>query len=119
MVTEARGLGPAPLRIERSDTGPGRVCLAMAGEVDLSNVERMRAVVTGILHEPGTAELLLDLDQLDFIDSLGVQAMIEARRLADTRQIRFFSINAQGKVLRVLTVLGVYTFLSSDAGRSN
>jgi anti-anti-sigma factor len=102
--------------MERSATSLGQVCLAIAGEIDLSNVERLRETVNAILGTPGVAELVLDLGPLDFIDSLGVRTLVEAKGLADGQRIGFSVVNARDKVLRVLTILGVDRALAGEAG---
>jgi anti-sigma B factor antagonist len=111
MATGVRGPGPAPLTLGRSNAGLGRVRLAVAGEVDLTNVRRLSAAIAEILHEPTVTELVLDVASLEFIDSLGVQALLEARRLAESRQARLSVVNPLPIVMRVLTVLGVHELL--------
>jgi anti-sigma B factor antagonist len=108
------------LELDRADDGHGQVCLSAAGEVDISNLERLREVITGILAEPGLTGLVLDLAPLDFIDSSGVQVLLAAKRAADGRGIAFSLAGAHGKVLRVLTILNLHEFLidrKSGAGR--
>ncbi|GII25812.1 STAS domain-containing protein [Planosporangium mesophilum] len=112
MDTSGHEIGPAPLQIDRSSDGHGRVCLAVAGELDISNLDRLRHAVDGVLAEPGVTALVLDLRPLQFIDSSGVQVLMRGRRTAAGRGIDFGILNAHGKVLRVLSVLGVHDVLS-------
>jgi anti-sigma B factor antagonist len=115
---DSKGVSPAPLTLTRTDTGAGKVRLDVAGEADVSNVDRLRDAVTEIIHLPGATELVLDLERLDFIDSLGARALMMAKNLAERQQVRFSVINARGSVLRVLTVLGMYELLSADDRRT-
>jgi anti-sigma B factor antagonist len=118
MDTAGVGVEPARLELHRSAEGDGRVRLAAAGEVDISNLDGLRQTITGILAEPGLTSLVLDLQPLDFIDSAGVQVLLRAKRIADGRRVAFSVANAHGKVLRVLTILNLHDFLSStDPGR--
>jgi anti-sigma B factor antagonist len=119
MDTAGHEIGPAPLQLDRSSDGYGRVCLAVAGELDISNLDRLRQAVEGVLAEPGIAALVLDLRPLDFIDSSGVQVLTRGRRTAVSRGIDFGVINAHGKVLRVLSVLGVHDVLSITEQRED
>jgi anti-sigma B factor antagonist len=100
-------IGPAPLELDRSNDGYGRVRLAVAGEIDISNLDRLREAVTAILAEPHVTGLLLDFTSLDFIDSSGVAVLMRAKQAADHRGIGFALIKAHGKVQRVLAILGV------------
>jgi anti-anti-sigma factor len=115
MDIDGHEIGPAPLEFDRSGDGCGRVCLTVAGELDISNLERLREAVTGILAEPGTSALVLDFDPLDFIDSSGVQILIWAKRIADSRGIGLRVTNTHGRVHRVLTILGVHEVLTAAA----
>jgi anti-anti-sigma factor len=112
MDTGGNEIGSAPLELERSNDGYGRVRLAVAGEIDISNLDRLREVVTAILAEPHLTGLLLDFAPLDFIDSSGVEVLMQAKQLADRRGAGFALINARGKVQRVLAILGVDKFLA-------
>jgi anti-sigma B factor antagonist len=100
-------IGPAPLALDRSTDGYGRVCLTVSGEIDISNLARLHEAVSAILAEPHVTGLLLDFAGLDFIDSSGVEVLMRGKRAADRRGIGFGLLNAHGKVQRVLAILGV------------
>jgi anti-sigma B factor antagonist len=117
MDTAGVGLEPAHLALDRSEEGPGRVRLTATGEIDISNLERLRSTITGVLAEPGLVGLTLDLAPLEFIDSAGVQVLLSAKRAADDGGIAFSVANAHGKVLRVLTILNLHDFLGPAGHR--
>ncbi|MCW2643667.1 MAG: hypothetical protein JWP76_5973 [Dactylosporangium sp.] len=117
MDTGGNEIGSAPLELERSNDGYARVRLAVAGEIDISNLDRLREVVTAILAEPHLTGLLLDFAALDFIDSSGVEVLMQAKQLADRRGTGFALINAHGKVQRVLAILGVDKVLAPTEQR--
>ncbi|NJC72618.1 STAS domain-containing protein [Planosporangium thailandense] len=98
---------PARLELDRVVDGEGRGRLIATGEVDISTLERLRAAIAAILTEPGLTDLVVDLEPLEFIDSAGVQALLNGKRMADDRGIAFRVANARGKVLRVLTILNL------------
>jgi anti-sigma B factor antagonist len=112
-------IGPAPLELDRSTDGFGRVCLTVAGEIDISNLDRLRDAVSAILAEPDIAWLALDFTPLEFIDSSGVAVLVQAKQAAERRGIEFCVLNAHGKVQRVLAIIGVDKVLSpNDEHRS-
>jgi anti-anti-sigma factor len=97
----------APLAFERLDAFLGYACLAISGEIDISNGDRLRSLLVAILNEPNLKQVELDLAGLTFIDSQGVGTLVSAQRQAQARQVEFGVVNAHGPVLRVLQVLGV------------
>ena len=63
----------ASTRAERS----GAVCTVyIEGEIDLSNVETLRAELEGIASNEDLASLVLDLTNLTFMDSQGIHMLV-------------------------------------------
>jgi anti-anti-sigma factor len=112
MDTTGVGIEPARLELDRSDDGYGQARLVATGEVDISNLDRLREEISDVLAEPGLTGLVLDLGLLDFIDSSGVQVLLSGKRTADGRGVAFSVANAHGKVLRVLTILNLHHILA-------
>lgn len=106
---------PMDLTFERSAGAAGSVRLAIAGEIDFSNVDVVRAAITPILDESRLNRLIVDCERLEFIDSLGVQALLTLKRVATERGIAFTVANIQGAVRRVTETLGVTGTLEADA----
>lgn len=115
MATGGSWIGPAPLSVIRSVTDQGDHHLALTGELDMSNLHLVREALLGILDEPGVTGVTVDLAALEFMDSMGVQVLLQARRRAMSRQIRLAVINARGRTLRVLTIIGVHDLLATGA----
>jgi anti-anti-sigma factor len=99
---------------ERSNDAYGSASLTVAGEVDFSNAELLRARLTAILDEPHLKRLTVECAPLDFIDSLGVQTLLAARQLAGERGIGFAVANTRGKVRQVMAILGVAELLETS-----
>lgn len=100
-------------QIEEEDAGSGLRCLRLLGELDLATVP--------ILHErlktasERNEAVVLDLSDLEFIDSSGLRLLITAD--ADARRdgwsLRFTKPGAH--IARVFTVAGVASQLNFDA----
>jgi anti-anti-sigma factor len=61
-----------------------RVVVAFRGELDLSGVDRARQAIAEAETTPAPL-LVLDLSELDFIDSTGLEVMLRAaRRVSDS-----------------------------------
>jgi anti-anti-sigma factor len=81
--------------------------MAVAGEIDFSNSDALRAMIDAAIDEPGRTLVEVDLDRLTFIDSSGIRALLAGKRAAGQRGIAFEVHNPTRGVLRVLQLLGV------------
>ena len=101
------GLDPAwlrpdsELRIAERRVGH-RLVLAAEGEIDLSSVGSLRAAFERCT-AAGVAEVWLDLTGVEFMDSTGLTALLEARRNGVPQ---LAVICPEGPVRRVLDVAG-------------
>jgi anti-anti-sigma factor len=96
----------AALHIERVATGQARTALfRLAGDLDLSTVDELRASV-GPACTAGD-EVLLDLSELKFCDSTGVGAMVWLHRHATGAGGRLVLCAPRRHVREVLRISGV------------
>lgn len=86
------GRGPAAEQMVRIDTcrvvqaGGEALVVTVAGEIDVLTVGRLRAaVVAGFDQLPDGATLVIDLTDVTFLGSPGLQALVEATRAARRR----------------------------------
>ncbi len=98
--------------VARTETAPGTVVLAIAGEVDICNARGLREEIGTILAESAVRRLTLDFAALDYLDSSGVGALVAGLRLAENRRVGFTVVNPRREVLRALTILGLGPALS-------
>lgn len=64
-----------PLTIESRREGEAAAVLALAGEVDVSNVGEARAAALSLL-EDGTKRLILDISGVTYMDSSGLGMLV-------------------------------------------
>jgi anti-anti-sigma factor len=90
----------------------GRLVLAPSGELDIATVERIR----GLLDErrPGEA-LELDLRGLRFLDTSGLQFVVEAQRRAREEGYRLHLRPGPANVQRVFEIAGLDRVLPFEA----
>jgi anti-sigma B factor antagonist len=93
-----------------------RLVLAAEGEVDIASADELRAALTAAV-ESGAAEIWLDLTAVEFMDSTGITAVVDARGLLDGR--RFAVICPDGPVRRVFEISGVDRAIAIHATRSD
>src|SRR3954454_24749180 len=88
MLTDAGASGGRESAVSGVDRRDGAVVLSLAGELDLYNAEEVRgALLDACAGEPKV--LIVDLEQVRFIDSTALGVLIEARsRMADRSAFR-------------------------------
>lgn len=91
-----------PLAQVRIDDVDGVLVAHLVGEIDLSNVDEVRAlVIARSSQEPGA--LVLDLTETTYLDSTGVRLLFElAERLQARRQVLRLVVTDEALVRRVI-----------------
>jgi len=64
-------------RVDHVESADGQL-IKLVGELDLSTVEDVRRTLQTALGSDGGKPVVVDLSELDFIDSTGIQALLEA-----------------------------------------
>jgi stage II sporulation protein AA (anti-sigma F factor antagonist) len=92
------------LEATRTDTPKG---LRIEGEVDLTTVEKFRTALAPLIREGG--DVTLDVGEMRFIDSSGVQVIIGAITELSDRG-RLLLLRPRPTVVRLVRVLGLQQF---------
>ena len=80
--------------------------LRVGGEVDLFTAPKVKEQILDLLNS-GTTKLVVDLEQVSFMDSTGIGVLIGALRRLKERDGKLALVCPQGPVLRVLEVTGL------------
>ncbi|MDO8585745.1 MAG: anti-sigma factor antagonist [Armatimonadota bacterium] len=85
--------------------------IKLRGEVDYHNAQRIRDAVAAILRKDKHS-LVIDAGHLEFIDSSGLSALLDAAKAANARggEVRLLSPGAQ--LMHVLTISGFAPYFS-------
>ena len=84
--------------------GEGALRVKLAGEFDLSG----RELADQVLESAGTpSELVLDLSELEFIDSMGVHFIVTAHEQAKERGCELSIVRGGPEVSRVFSLVGL------------
>ena len=86
----------------------GSARLVLRGELDTASTPAASRALLELL-ERGYDRVILDLSELDFMDSMGVKFLVDARDRAHQLGIKIVLAYSEGVVERVLTVSGVVT----------
>jgi stage II sporulation protein AA (anti-sigma F factor antagonist) len=96
-----------PFEIRQERNGEGSVTVWLSGELDMVGCEDFEAAVR-TLNGSGLREITIDLAELTFIDSSGIRALLESKRLAEENgQILLVRVPDNGQVRQVLELTGV------------
>src|SRR5271168_4339582 len=85
---------------------PGRVVLVLSGELDMASAELLQKTVEEQDAHVGEL-LLLDLQQLQFIDSTGLRAILTTLERCRERGQEFAITPGSQQVQRLLSITGV------------
>ena len=90
------------------------VTTAVSGDIDLSNADDLERHLTDLI---GGNVVAVDLDLTDvlFIDSAGINILVTARRRADELGKTLRVTGASGLVRELLEMTGVWQYLSDTA----
>jgi anti-sigma B factor antagonist len=95
-----------------SQVDDGVARLSISGELDMSTTPDLHEKVAVALAGDSLRGLVIDAVDLEFCDSSGIQALVQARSAAVRRGIAFQLANVRGVTRRVLQVTGVLDELS-------
>jgi anti-anti-sigma factor len=89
----------------RTSVEAERVIVALVGECDLAYRETVTSELLAAVERSNV--VVVDLADLEFLDSSGVHALVAAHHAALRRSGRVYVVNAAGEVAQVLALTGV------------
>jgi anti-anti-sigma factor len=90
--------------------------VSLEGELDLSTAPPVEEFISGWLGE-GMPDLVLDLGDLEFIDSTGLEVLVKAGRAAELRSQRVIVLGSAAQVRRVFEITGLEELMPLVATR--
>jgi anti-anti-sigma factor len=98
------------LRIRTKVDGE-RHTVSISGELDVASAQVLEETLAEACSS-GAKELVLDLGGVEFMDSIGLNAILQGKRMCEAHQCRYSLTPAQRPVERVFEVTGVRRKLS-------
>jgi anti-anti-sigma factor len=89
--------------------------VAVTGDVDLSSVPPLDAALAAAARTADAEAVVVDLAGVTFLDSSGISVLLRGRRLADEHEVGYRVTGANGLVLTVLEMTGVWAHLSGQS----
>jgi anti-sigma B factor antagonist len=94
-----------PFELSERDLRPGCQEIEVHGELDLAVSDQLRDLLDRAVAEH--AEILIDLEDCEFIDSTGIAAIVRADHEMSERGGRIALCAPSGQVLRLLSLIGL------------
>lgn len=85
----------------------GRVILTPHGELDAAAAPILEAVVVDLIEEQGNLDVIINLAQLEFMDSRGLSVLLSADRMAKERGGTVTLSAPRPRVQRLLDLTGL------------
>jgi anti-anti-sigma factor len=84
------------------------------GDVDMATAPALQSEIVEALTAPGAQRVVVNLSQVGFMDSAGLQSLVHGRRLADERGISYTVTGANAMVTQVLDLTGLTAYLTGS-----
>lgn len=97
---------------------PDLVVIRLVGEFDLASSEQVESVLRECERKARTT-VLVDLEELSFIDSTGLRVLLEAKRRAEDEGLVLRVTGSHGPVAKVLKLTGIESELALESRRPN
>lgn len=100
--------------IDQQPVDDGVLRLAVSGEVDLANSEVLADAIRTAIKAWSVAEVVVDLDEVTFLDSTGISVLVAGYNLAADYGVAYFVVNPHDLVRRTLHITGVLATLTEQ-----
>jgi len=92
-----------------------RAVLALAGELDLDGADVLTTTASDLI-EQGNRDLVLEMAQVSFCDSMGLNALLRILRQATSAGGSLVLVSPTDPVKRLLSMCGVDRIISTSEG---
>ncbi len=93
------------------NTGHGIISVRLLGELDHHNAEKIRNLIEDKINEKGIYHLIIDLSQLDFMDSSGIGLLMGRYKLVAPLGGSVSVIVGKGNIERIVKMSGLERFI--------
>jgi anti-sigma B factor antagonist len=93
------------LDLETTERG-GVSVLSLRGEIDVYTAPLLRQAILDLI-EKGRLDVVIDMQQVDFLDSTGLGVLVEGLKRVKTRDGMFSIVATQDKILKIFDITGL------------
>lgn len=113
---ERAGQGQSLFSVDLEHDSPGIVA-SLRGELDLSTAPHLLEVLTAALGREETAGLVIDLSELEYMDSTGLSVLVSVHKRATEREIAMTLRYPRPAVDRLLRITSLDAVLTIERDR--
>ena len=84
----------------------GKSVLTVRGEIDVYTAPRLRQTIVDLV-EAGARDIVVDMEQVDFLDSTGLGVLVEGLKRVRSRQGDLALVATQDKILKIFDITGL------------
>jgi anti-sigma B factor antagonist len=113
-MARIRGANGTPLLSVNVEGSGSRVFVALKGELDISTAPLLQDTLADVLGD-GPAEIVLNLSELNYVDSTGLSLFITATKRARAEGSKLVLRDPQASTQRLLEITNLTDYFDSDA----
>jgi anti-sigma B factor antagonist len=113
---EGAAIGASDFRLEEDHPRPGAVVVSVHGDLDLHSADELGDLLVGAV-DRGAAMLVVDLSDVEFLDSQGLGALLRGTRRFGASKERFRLVVATPEVRRVFEITALDQVFPLDESR--
>jgi anti-sigma B factor antagonist len=92
----------------------GEATLVVHGDIDIAAKGPVGSAIEAAVGTAGATDVVIDLSDVPFLDSSGINVLVQGRRLADEHQVTYRVVGSTGIVRKVLELTGVWDHLTGE-----
>ena len=113
---EGTAIGAGDFRLEEDHPRPGTVVVSVHGDLDLHSADELGDRLVGVV-DRGVSMLVVDLSDVEFVDSQGLGALLRGTRRFGAGQERFRLVVPTPEVRRVFEITALDQVFPLDESR--
>ena len=98
------------LDLESTQRGATSI-LTLRGEVDVYTAPRLRQAIVDLV-DAGSPRVVVDMENVDFLDSTGLGVLVEGWKRARARESDLAVVATQDKILKIFDITGLNKWLA-------
>lgn len=92
----------------------GLATVSIVGDIDMLCSDVIEREISSVVGTAGVTDVVVDLSEVNFLDSSGIGVLLRGRRLADAQGVGYRITALDGRVRRTLVITGVWAHLSGE-----
>ena len=113
---EGTAIGASDFRLEEDHPRPGTVVVSVHGDLDLHSADELGDRLVGVV-DRGVSMLVVDLSDVEFVDSQGLGALLRGTRRFGAGKERFRLVVPTPEVRRVFEITALDQVFPLDESR--